>query len=253
MLILLPPSEGKTRARRGRPLDLDSLSFPELTETRTAVLSALEAVSTGPDAHPILGVPETLAAAVRANGRLRNVPTARAEAVYTGILYDALDVAGMDAAARRRARAWCVVTSALWGAVRLRDRIPAYRLSMAVSLPPLGPLSSVWRRPLATALPAAARRGLVVDCRSSTYATAWQPDGPLAARTVAVRVFREHAGARTVVSHLAKHTRGLVARRIITDALDVRRPAALAEALSAEFRVELTAAPRGWYLDILTD
>ena len=30
MLILLPPSEGKSALRRGKPLDLGSLSFPSL-------------------------------------------------------------------------------------------------------------------------------------------------------------------------------------------------------------------------------
>ena len=41
MLILLPPSEGKTAPRRGKPLDLAELSFPELTETRDLLLTAL--------------------------------------------------------------------------------------------------------------------------------------------------------------------------------------------------------------------
>ncbi len=44
MLILLPPSEGKTAARRGRPLDLGTLSFPALTE---AFAQALRAVREG--------------------------------------------------------------------------------------------------------------------------------------------------------------------------------------------------------------
>ena len=40
MLILLPPSEGKTTPRRGKPLDLGGLSFPELEPHRAEVLDA---------------------------------------------------------------------------------------------------------------------------------------------------------------------------------------------------------------------
>ncbi len=41
MLILLPPSEGKTAPRRGNRLDLDRLSFPGLTHARREMLDAL--------------------------------------------------------------------------------------------------------------------------------------------------------------------------------------------------------------------
>ena len=37
MLILLPPSEGKTAPRRGTRLDLDRLSFPGLSGARREV------------------------------------------------------------------------------------------------------------------------------------------------------------------------------------------------------------------------
>ena len=50
--------------------------------------------------------------------------------------------------------------------------------------------------------------GLVVDCRSSTYAAAWAPP---AANTVSVSVFQLRGGVRKVVSHFAKHTRGELA------------------------------------------
>ena len=45
------------------------------------------------------------------------------------------------------------------------------------------PLASVWRDPLAAALDGGPR-GVIVDCRSSTYAAAWRPTGDQAAKWV---------------------------------------------------------------------
>ncbi|MGO2702109.1 MAG: peroxide stress protein YaaA, partial [Cellulosimicrobium funkei] len=97
------------------------------------------------------------------------------------------------------------------------DRVPAYRLSMAVDLPGVGKLATAWRPHLAPVLDERAAGDVVVDCRSATYVGAWKPrtSGPRAAEWVAVRVVREHAGKRTVVSHNAKHTRGVLAGHLV--------------------------------------
>ncbi|MEO7061715.1 MAG: peroxide stress protein YaaA [Lapillicoccus sp.] len=244
MLILLPPSEGKTPARRGLPLDVAGLGFPELTATRRAVIDAVTEVSRADNAPERLGVSSGLTEEIARNTRLLTAPTAAAGKVYSGVLYEALDLASLDTAARRRANRWLLVVSALFGALRMSDRIPAYRLSMAVNLPPLGPLASVWREPLAAVLAEASGRGVVVDCRSSTYAAAWVPQGPLARRWVQVRV----PGA----THLAKHTRGLVARHLCEVGLDARTPRGVAEVVGRAFDTVLTAPARvgqPWVLD----
>jgi hypothetical protein len=254
VLILLPPSESKADVVRGKPLDLDGLSFPELAATRAAVLDGLIAVSGGPDAMTRLGVPKTLVEVVARNVHLRSLPTAPAERVYTGVLYDALAAGDLEGAARRRARSRIVVISALWGAVRLGDRIPPYRLNMCGRLPGLGHLPQVWQGPLGEVLPALARRDVIVDCRSSDYVTAWRPNGDLAERTVTVKIVRERDGQRSAVSHSAKHTRGLVARRLVLDAADPRRPEELAEALAPHFDVVLLAPARPgkpWELQVV--
>ena len=54
---------------------------------------------------------------------------------------------------------------------------------------------------------------LVVDCRSSDYATVWRANP---ARSISVRVERELNGTRAVVSHNAKHTRGLLTAALVT-------------------------------------
>jgi cytoplasmic iron level regulating protein YaaA (DUF328/UPF0246 family) len=239
MLILVPAPESKATVGRGKPVDLDRLSFPALGSTRQAVLDALVELSGRPDATAQLGEPSTRRDLVRRNTSLRSAPAAPAEAVYRGPLFDAIGLADLDAPARRRARSWIVAVSALWGAVRPGDRIPAYRLDMCGRLPGLDHLPQQWQAPLAEVLPEAARRGLVVDCRSGEYAVAWRPTGELAERTVVLRVVRDLDGDRGAPSHGAKRTRGLVVRRIVVDGIEARRPAALAESLAGHFALDL--------------
>ena len=213
MLILLPPSEGKTPAEAGAPADLADLSFPELTSARQDVARALAAVSGQEDALAQLGVGASLHREVSRNPRRANEPAAPAHSIYTGVLFDALGYHGMTPGQRLKADASVVVLSGLWGAVGFADRIPAYRLSMSVGLPGLGKLASFWKPQLAAALAVHTEGQLLVDCRSSTYAAAWVPDPE---RTVAVNVFTESDGVRKVVSHFAKHTRGELAGHLLT-------------------------------------
>ena len=245
MLILLPPSESKTGRTRGRPLELARLSFPELTESRHHIAQALAKASAHEDAASTLGVSPSLSGEIARNLVLERAPALPAARVYSGVLYDALDYASLDTSARRRANRWIVVVSALFGAVRPTDPIVPYRLSMAVNLPGIGPLASAWKPELRTVLPQTARRGVIVDCRSSTYAAAWAPEGALTDRWVQIRV----PGA----THMAKHTRGLVARHLCQMGEDPRSVPALAEVVAATFDVTLHEPARTgqpWVLDV---
>jgi cytoplasmic iron level regulating protein YaaA (DUF328/UPF0246 family) len=212
VLILLPPSEGKTPAVRGSAVDWPSLSFPALNTYRAKVLEALGTVSAHEDALALLGVGASLKDDVERNTRLHAEPAAPAHQIYSGVLYDALGYRSMTLAQRRKADESVLVISALWGALRFADRVPAYRLSMGTSLPDVGRLASFWKPQLAEALTEATSGHLLVDCRSSTYAAAWAPP---AEHTVAVNVFTEVNGVRKVVSHFAKHTRGELARHLV--------------------------------------
>lgn len=213
MLILLPPSEGKTPAAAGDAVDWTTLSFPGLNTYRAKVLEGLGTVSAHEDALALLGVGASLRADVERNTRLHAEPAAPAHQVYSGVLYDALDYNSLTPTQRRKADECVLVISALWGAIRFGDRVPAYRLSMGTALPDVGRLASFWKPQLTAALAGAAEGELLVDCRSSTYAAAWAPPP---AQTVAVNVFTEVNGVRKVVSHFAKHTRGELARHLLT-------------------------------------
>ncbi len=248
MLILLPPSEGKTAPRRGRPLDLGSLSFPALEQDRAAVLDSLVRLCTTyppTRAAQLLGLGTTQTGEVMVDARLRQAPTARADSVYSGVLYEALGLVGLSAAARRRATAWLVVTSGLFGLLRPSDRIPAYRLSGAVTLPGIGAVSAFWGGRLDAAVREAAGRGLVVDLRSSAYAPFWRPAGDLARRVVTVRVLQESEGTRRAVSHLNKATKGRLVRALLEDGAAPTSPQRFADHLGAlGWKVELGPAGR---------
>lgn len=219
MLICLPPSEGKTPAPAdAAPVDLAGLTgAAELTAQRRAVAEALAAVSVRPDATAALGVGASLADEVARNADLKSAPAAPAARVYTGVLYAAAGLADLPDDAARRAADDVRVFSGLWGAVSPADRIPAYRLSMGVDLPGVGKLATAWRPRLAAALDTRAAGDVVVDCRSAAYLAAWKPatTGDAAADWVTVRVVREAAGRRTVVSHNAKHTRGVLTGHLL--------------------------------------
>lgn len=255
MLILLPPSEGKTAPRRGKPLDLGSLSSPVLTETRTALLEALTSLCRDdPEAAArVLGLGATQLDLVQRNADLTDAATARADAVYSGVLYDALDVPTLSPAARRRAASRLAVTSSLFGMVRPGDRIPAYRLSGDATLPAIGPVAGAWREVLGEAITDGMRGGLLVDLRSSTYAAFWRPTKEISPRVATVRVLHESGGRRTVVSHFNKATKGRIVRALLEDGADPRTPTVLAEALTRlGWTVEMgEPGPKGTQLDVV--
>jgi cytoplasmic iron level regulating protein YaaA (DUF328/UPF0246 family) len=237
VLVLLPPSEGKAAGGRGRPVALDGLSLPELARPRATVLDELVGLCSADEdkAAEVLGLTPGLRGEVARNAGLRTAPAMPAGRLYTGVLYEALGLATLDAAARRRANASLLVFSGLWGALRLTDRVPAYRCSMGVRLPGVGGLAAYWKPWLDAALPEAAGGGLVLDLRSSAYAAAWKPRGDLAARTAHVRVLQvavvDGVERRTVVSHFNKATKGRLVRALLEAGARPRTPAALASAL----------------------
>ena len=252
MLVLLPPSEGKAASGRGAPLKPESLSLPGLAAAREAALAELVDLCTGDEdkAREVLGLSEGLRGEVAKNAELRTAGARPAGEIYTGVLYDALGLASLDAAAKRRAAKSLLVFSGLWGAVRVTDRIPSYRLSMGVRLPGLGALSRHWRAPMAEVLPEAAGDGLVLDLRSAAYAAAWKPKGGTAGRTATVRVL--HAPTRKVVSHFNKATKGRIVRSLLEAGAEPGSPEELAVALR-DLGYVVEDGGKAGALDVLVD
>ena len=210
MLVLLPPSEGKAEPEAGAPVDLGSLAFAEeLGERREAVIDAFDPA-------------------------LREAPAAPAADVYTGVLFKRLELPHLPAKGRRQV----LIFSALWGVVRPDDRIPYYKLPPKTKLKGIGAPPAYWRPGLTEALPD--KEGeLIVDMRSGAYSSFWKPKR---ATLLPVRAFTERDGERKAVSHMAKASRGDVARALLQAKKAPKDPegaAAISEA--AGLRVELAA------------
>lgn len=254
MLIIVPPSESKRPPpERGRPVALNELSFPELAPLRSRILDALIETSSGADAFARLSERPTMAAWIARNARLLELATRPAADVYAGPLHAGLDLASLSGAAAERAERRVVITSALWGALRAGDRIPAYRMRPWSNLVGLGRVEPIWRSVLPGLLARlAGPDGVVFDLRPPSFQAMGMP-ARLGDRTVAVRVEGFSSDGRRIGDVVAKRIRGQAARQLIESTQEPAEPDALADLLGERWPVSLVPparAGRPWTLTL---
>ena len=242
MLVLLPPSETKAPGGDGPPLDLDALSSPELNPVRRKIADSLvELAGDVPASLKALSLSLRQGDEVARNAALWSSPTVPALERYTGVLYDALDIGSFTKAQLAKAEHRLAVASALFGIARGTDRIPAYRLSGASSLPSLGALRALWRpvlEPVFTGLDE-----LIVDLRSGAYTALARIPGAVTVRVVT-------PGGKTV-SHHNKAYKGRLAAVLAKTA---REPSTVRGLLSAAKRAGLPIERTGdLELELLTE
>lgn len=216
MLVLLPPSEGKTLPASTVAFDASVIApfSTQLADARRAVLDCLIETSARNNALEILKVGKTIADEVETNKHLRSAQAGPAWQVYSGVLYEAgrFGEIGAGYTASRGLEIW--VQSALFGVVDLASPIPPYRLSMDTKLPGLGNLAPWWRKHLETLMEQSAHHRVVVDARSGAYQKAW-PGTSSECDLIRVNAVRERNGKRSVVSHNAKKYRGILAGALL--------------------------------------
>ena len=233
MLIFVPPSETKAFPADAEPVELGSLALPELAPVRTKMLKALARLARGRRAAALdaLGLTEGQAAELAHNRDLLSAPAAAGAEVYTGVLYDALDLPALHG--QGIATDHVLIFSGLWGVLRPGDRIPHYRCSAGAKLPAVGSVSAAWRSALRAPLAAHVGDQLVVDLRSGAYGSLWAA-GPNA---VSVRVLheRESGGVvtRSVVSHFNKATKGRLTRALLESGQRPAKPDEFADLVRA--------------------
>ena len=218
-------------------------------------MSALAEVSRSAEAAFVLGLGPRSAEQAGTNLLLETAPCAPAHQLFTGVLYEAagLDSIAGEAAGRAALERHCVVLSGLWGILSPTDLVPDHRLSMGTSLPGPGRLPAFWKPRLTPSLTDMAAQGVVVDCRSADYAAAWKPSARDGIEAVSVRVVRTaDDGSRKVVSHMAKHARGLLTGELLRAVADgsvsasaqVDEVAAIARGLDGVDDIELSEPDR---------
>ncbi len=245
MIVLLPPSETKRDGGDGPALRLDTLGSPELNPLRGALVDELvELAADRPASRTALGISASQDAEIERNAALRTAPTMPAIRRYTGVLYDALDVESLGAAASHRARARLAVGSALFGLLRADDAVPAYRLSAGSRLPGSPTLVSRWKPVLEPVLASLARDHLIVDLRSGAYAALGRVPGAVEVDVVSER----QDGKRTVVSHFNKAHKGRLARALAASRAE---PDDAAKVAAVARRAGMTVERRGNALTVV--
>lgn len=250
MRILLPPSAGKTTKESTNHLQLEKLWQAEhLTQTRRQLIDDVQNTALLADAAQIFKLGPKNAHEISQNLEVYDAPALAAWQLYDGVLYEAAKFeqifsygacaqdgqgqgnqpqgsgqgqggqsqADQSQGLQRQLEELTLVFSALFGPVRLTDLITPHRLSGSVKLPGQGSVASIWSKALKELLTQQLSGHVVVDLRSAEYGAMYRParGGECLTLNIAVAKVNPATGKRSVVSHWAKHTRGLLAGALL--------------------------------------
>ena len=252
MRILLPPSAGKTTKESTNHLQLEKLWQAEhLTQTRRQLIDDVQNTALLADAAQIFKLGPKNAHEISQNLEIYDAPALAAWQLYDGVLYEAAKFAqifsygacaqdgqgqgqgnqpqgsgqgqgGQSQAdqsqgLQRQLEELTLVFSALFGPVRLTDLITPHRLSGSVKLPGQGSVASIWSKALKELLTQQLSGHVIVDLRSAEYGAMYRPTrgSDCLLLNIGVAKVNPATGKRSVVSHWAKHTRGLLAGALL--------------------------------------
>ena len=250
MRILLPPSAGKTTKESTNHLQLEKLWQAEhLTQTRRQLINDVQNTALLADAAQIFKLGPKNAHEISQNLEIYDAPALAAWQLYDGVLYEAAKFAQIFSSGepsqgsqgqgnqpqgsgqgqggqsqadqsqglQRQLEELTLVFSALFGPVRLTDLITPHRLSGSVKLPGQGSVASIWSKALKELLTQQLSGHVVVDLRSAEYGAMYRPTrgSDCLLLNIGVAKVNPATGKRSVVSHWAKHTRGLLAGALL--------------------------------------
>ncbi len=175
-VVLLPPSKGKAPGGE-EPVYADVVDDGPLGPQRRRVLDAVVGIAGEADDAALTRIAGVAARDIDATrvalADLMTAPTMRARRRYTGVVHGNANLAGLAPGA---GAVEVLVLSALLGAAGLEDRVPAYRLELAASLPPLGGLATFWRDAMADHLMTQLAGRQVLDLLPAVHGRAVAPE-----------------------------------------------------------------------------
>ena len=226
--ILLPPAEGKQPG--GNPFAPDMFDyrtsntfnfFSELNTKRRALIDTLQEVieaGSEDELEVLFGVQDHfLEEAVRVNMEIYDAPLMSALDRYSpGVMYAAMDFAGLPTGAQRRLLENGVIFSGLFGLLRPDDLIPNYRLRMDADVPGVGKMYKHWRPLISPLLNRALEGQFVWDFLPQMHHRAWDDEHTYEER-VLVKFYDEKDSERTAVTHGVKPLRGRFVNWIVQE------------------------------------
>ncbi len=227
--ILLAPSEGKLDG--GNPFAPDMFDyrssntfnyFSELNPYRRELISVLhQAIEAGDGLEEIFGVSGAdLEQAKQANLEVLHAPLMSALDRYSpGVLYEAMDFAGLPTGAQRRLLENGIIFSGLFGLLRPDDLIPNYRLRMDADLPEIGKIHQFWRSRMSEVLNRTLADRIIWNLLPATHEKAWD-DEHTYLKMITVQFVREEGGERRVLTEGLQPLRGQLVNYIVRETLE---------------------------------
>lgn len=227
--ILLPPAEGKNPG--GNPFAPDMFDyrssstfnyFSDLNPERRQLITQLQAIiETGEGLEALFGVKgDALAEAIEANNNVFNAPLMSALDRYSpGVMYKAMDFAGLPTGAQRRLLENAIIFSGLFGLLRPDDLIPNYKLRMDASLPEIGKVSKYWRTHISDLLNETLKEHTVWNLLPNMHRDAWDDDHSYKIM-IDVLFFDEKNGERKAITHGVKPLRGQMVNYIVREMIE---------------------------------
>lgn len=229
-IILLPPSEGKSDSIDPKNPSWDSvrndskyIHFSELNKKRLELIKSLQKYAKSADDKELEELFElkgkNLDKAVAATSNLLISPTMPAYRLYTGVVYDNINIGSLSGAKLNGLATQTYVISGLWGLVRLSDHLPDYKLKISSRFDDIN-LVKYWGDDVSGLINKISKDKLVWDLLPNEHRKVWNDKGSAATHIVAVRFVEEKAGKLKVVGHTAKAYKGKLVREIVTHDID---------------------------------
>lgn len=231
--ILLPPSEEKQSG--GNPFAPDMFDyrtsntfnyFNELNSERRKLIARLqEVIDDGEGLEDVFSAKGgALKHAVEANTEIYNAPLMSAHDRYSpGVMYKAMDFAGLPTGAQRRLLENGIIFSGLFGLLRPDDLIPDYKLPMDAVVPGLGQISDYWRPIISPVLNRTLEDAFVWNFLTPVHESAWDDDHTYAT-TIRTNFFVKENGERKPVTQDVRTLNGKLVNYIVRESLEELEP-----------------------------